>query len=606
MFDKASVDAVGPPARQPDPDLGTATLRAVTGQAAAAIIGLAGGRSDAAHEKVMGLGVHRHHEKAPEPASGSSCTAPELRPRRLRSGLTEYATLAVALLVPQGLLLWLDRGPYFFPDTGSYLRSAVNLAPLRNRQVGISFFWRALLEVSRTPLALVVGQTLLMTVAGLLAYASVRRLKASRPLAAGCPVFVVLSPTSLLFQRMLLAEALASLATVATVFFLVKAAQQASGSMCAVAGGFAALAVCAKSDLELIPVAACLAIVLIWPSGGLRARVAAVGLFALVCGSFLAVDVARTQRATGVASLAPWSGMVAIARTRQLVDCRVPLRPPTVRQKVCREGISRRSYVSVLFQAGYVKSLGGLPNTQFRQDNAALLRLAVESIRQNPDRYARSLLASAAVDFGLSDPEMPKYTVHPTAYEMGGLQSDGLRLNNRLTHPLFHTLLGFSRAWYAFRWLILVAAAASLLLRRRSGLDRGLLALTLVWGSTLVPAVLFGDNVPRYVFAGEGVGWILVFASLGGWRRPRSAAGLGAATASATSADPAPMRRRSPFGVKALQAPEVNDGALSYRQQGEDTHLADRGCGSTPIAVTVPQGLLLSLVARVPARGALP
>lgn len=434
--------------------------------------------------------------------------------RTLPPSAVECGAVLAAVLLLQGLLLAVDPGPYFFSDSGAYLYASTDLVPRRDRPLGISVLYAAALAVSQHALALVVVQTLLMAAAATFAYATVRELGRPRWAGALVAAAVALSPSSLLFQRLLLAESLAALLLSAIAYAALRAVRLRSVATCAATGGLCALLVLTKTSFQAVPVALVLALALLWRPRSVRALVPAVLAVVLAAGLPLLAYSRYSAERTGLSGLSPWAGMVLFARTAPLVDCSRPEEPPAVRAAVCADGVSRWTYNEVLYRPGFVASVLGQEPEVFAEDNRELQDLAVESVREEPVAYAESALRATAGIFGLSDPDAVGYTALPSPFTVGALEQAGVGYDQTPRTPLLEPLVRLSTGWFAVRWLTLVAVAVACwrVLRRR--LDPPSLVLGLVWLASVAPLAVLAGPFSRYAYPLEAIGWVLAAAVL--------------------------------------------------------------------------------------------
>jgi hypothetical protein len=410
------------------------------------------------------------------------------------------------------VLLAIDRGPYYFTDSGSYL-SAIHLSvPRRSRPVGVSVFWRALLLLHRTEFTLVLAQVLLLTASGLFAYALARALAVSRRLSVVCAAVVSLSPTALLYERFLLSDALASVLLTAGTGLVVIAVTRRRLAACVAAGVALGLGTAVRADLAMTILAAGLCILLLWRGGRSRQMAMAVGLFVLGAAPIVIGQMAWTDRSTGFFSLSPWTGVVAIARTAPMVDCRDPARPPAIRRQVCADGIPSRPYNDVVWTPGVVHQTLVEPLRLFRRDNSQLLHLAIQSASSHPLQYLRTIPTTVRADFGPHDPDAYEYTTAPNSVSRRALRVAGLPMAPTSGHVLFHPLLDAARGWAVARWFMVAAAVAALVRWRRLAQRRAAVAIAVMVAAAIAPALLVGGPVPRYVFGIEAICWPLAFA----------------------------------------------------------------------------------------------
>ena len=427
--------------------------------------------------------------------------------------------LAGGLLAAQLVLVGVDPGPYYFTDSASYLFAVHRSRPRRTRPVGVSVLWRTVLLLHRSELTIVAAQVLLVTAAGMVAYAIACLLGVSRRLSCACAAAVSLSPVALLFERFLLSDAFAAFLLAAGTCLLVTALLRRRPWLCAASGTVLALAVAVRTDLVLTVLVGLVCVAALWQVRTLRDASTAAALFAAGALPILVGQMVWTQNATGSLSLSPWSGVVAIARTAHLVDCHDPTAAPPIRRQVCADGIPTRSYNNVIWRRGVVNRTLREPANAFERDNGQLLQLALTSMRQHPLKYLETIPQTIAADFGIHDPDAYEYAARPNGPARAALVRAGIPVAPTGGHRLFEPLLTAARAWAAIRWLMVAAAVAAVATTRRQPARRARIAVAAIAAAALGPALLLGGPVPRYVFGIEAISWPLAFSLCCGSRR---------------------------------------------------------------------------------------
>lgn len=428
--------------------------------------------------------------------------------------------LLVALVGVRVVLLLVSHKPYFYSDTAAYLNVARHLSILRDRPVGVSVFYKLVLEVHHSLTTLVVAQSMLGVAIGLLAYVVARELQIGHRLAVASALVIALAPSLLLFERVLLAETLSVFLLWLTLWLTLVAARLRTSVLWLVVGLVAAANVLVRAVMLFsLPV---LFLVALLTVGSLRRGAVVAGAFALsavvVLSAYSAATYHQTKSSTGQGhfGLSFTDGFFLFAKYAQLTDCSDPGRSPAIRRIICKTPhFTDRTVDGVLWDAGPVskalfsreyvardRDLRGLALEGIREDPLGALRIVVEPLPRflDEEHWSSHLVPTT----GTASVRTFSYLNRILARDFG--------IDPRTWSPD-----GFEQTWNhlydVWRFVRLVAFGGWLgaLILVRRWWDRGGRAVLVVSApllAVLISTVLTGYPYPRYLLPIEGVAWL--------------------------------------------------------------------------------------------------
>lgn len=301
------------------------------------------------------------------------------------------AYVAIVAVLVRAVMLALTTRPMFMSDSGTYLDVAFVYRLPADRPIGLSMFYRAVFEVAHDLRAVVVVQTVLGAASAMLAVVVALQCGLRAKFARAVGIAAAISPTMLVYERVLIAELLVIfLCLLSTVLLLSAIDSNRYGR--AVAAGFIAggiVTVRTNNTLFLIALAG-----LAVAATGATSRRSRAGILAVLVAasavpmagySMLYYTYTTATYGVGEFALSAFDGISLFGRYAQFTDCSDPERPPAIRAELCDAGddyLTGSGMTKIIWDPGPVfDSIGGPLGSQ---RNHGLRTIAKENIRAHP------------------------------------------------------------------------------------------------------------------------------------------------------------------------------------------------------------------------------
>jgi len=296
---------------------------------------------------------------------------------------------AVGLIVRLAVFL-VNARPLFMSDSGEYLEVAHTYYLPADRPIGVSAFFKVVLVLSHDLRAIVVAHSLLGVAAAVLTVIAARLIGVRGRFATAAGLAVAVSPTMLVYERLILAEALVVFLTVLAIVLFLSALHTGRFGRAIVAGVVVGLIATVRSNNAVV--GAGLALIVLSAEWALNTWTRLGLVVALVFGAavpvvgYAAMNYAdsHARLGEGTFTLANFDGIALFARVAHLTDCTHPDRPPAIRAEVCAAGDDYlgSEVDQIVWNPGPVNTALGSPDVGDK--NAQLRRLALETIGQHP------------------------------------------------------------------------------------------------------------------------------------------------------------------------------------------------------------------------------
>jgi 4-amino-4-deoxy-L-arabinose transferase-like glycosyltransferase len=417
------------------------------------------------------------------------------------------AWLTLGLAGLRGALLVVSDRLWFMNDSAEYVQLIDDLFVPRTRPPGVAVFWRGVLGVWSSPLALLLGQGLLGVLGGLVLYCIAREVGLRSRSAVVAAVVGTCTPTLLFFERVLLTETLAVFFALVTSWLVLIAVRTRGHGVWALAGLVGALGVLVRTAaLIALPVFAVTALI-VTRGSALRRLAAALAftiaaLVPLMGYGFASYVDSRAVTGEGRFGLQFTDGFAYFAATASLTDCSNPDKPPAIRAAVCAiPGYLDRDPDAISWGPGPVND--ALRSRRYIQRNDELRQLAFESIRRDPLGFAgtvggRTVRMLSTYDNEYSSDDNPVMAPYLRAAGLPEIQP-----RDRLAKVWPKV----TDAWIVARLVLWVAMAVAVVLavRRRSRGRRELLIVSAPVIVTFVWLCVTTTAVARYLLPFEPV-----------------------------------------------------------------------------------------------------
>jgi len=250
---------------------------------------------------------------------------------------------AVGLIVRLAVFL-VNARPLFMSDSGEYLEVAHTYYLPADRPIGVSAFFKVVLALSHDLRAIVVAHSLLGVAAAVLTVIAARLIGVRGRFATAAGLAVAVSPTMLVYERLILAEALVVFLTVLAIVLFLSALDTGRFGRAIVAGVVVGLIATVRSNNAVV--GAGLALIVLSAEWALKTWTRLGLVVALVFGAavpvvgYAAMNYADShgRLGEGTFTLANFDGIALFARVAHLTDCTHPDRPPAIRAEVCAAG----------------------------------------------------------------------------------------------------------------------------------------------------------------------------------------------------------------------------------------------------------------------------
>lgn len=441
----------------------------------------------------------------------SRCTQDTLRKRivdaRLNVSTTVERTYYLALFMFAALVRLLiaivDPHPLLMADSESYLRTAKEWWISAVRPAGTGLFYRVLLLGHNDVRIIVLAQSALGVATTLLWYRLGRALHVP-PLASFLAAALIsIAPSTLLFERAVLSESLATFAVALFLLAVTRAQAHVQSAPWLLAGVVAGGSGLVRSALLVfVPMSA---IVAVSHAAGRRRWVLPVLALLGAAGPLVAYAI-LVRVAFGSFGITFLDGISLFSLHARATDCADPSQPPPLRRVLCRDPtLLARAPHEIVWAQGPVQD--AIRRFGWPRANSELRTLAIENIARAPGAALSGVVERLADALSARE---PAYVSSPADSRLpSGSGGDYLirRFTGWAAASDAHAWNTALWRWYAIRWTCWIGLVAATIACRigppRAGRE-GIRAVTLITFGTVVTTAAVVYTTPRLLVPLEG------------------------------------------------------------------------------------------------------